>query len=157
MINAQTLPYPKPLSAIQKTSRSLIVNFLSRLSFGALTLIESYQEEPSKRVMEFGQTGGLHAVIDVKDPDFYVRLLKGGSISAGEAYMDGWWDSPDLTTVIEVMALNLKTMDAMAKRNSLLARYPINGATGLIAIPKSKRKPISVPITISVMISTALF
>ncbi|MFW7525486.1 class I SAM-dependent methyltransferase [Vibrio ostreicida] len=122
MINAQTLPYPKPLSAIQKTSRSLIVNFLSRLSFGALTLIESYQEEPSKRVMEFGQTGGLHAVIDVKDPDFYVRLLKGGSISAGEAYMDGWWDSPDLTTVIEVMALNLKTMDAMAKRNSLLAR-----------------------------------
>ncbi|HUS04879.1 MAG TPA: cyclopropane fatty acyl phospholipid synthase [Bryobacteraceae bacterium] len=30
--------------------------------------------------------------IQVKDERFYQRVLKYGSVGAGEAYMDGWWD-----------------------------------------------------------------
>ena len=32
----------------------------------------------------------------VHDERLYNRVLSGGSIGAGEAYMDGWWDSPEL-------------------------------------------------------------
>ena len=30
----------------------------------------------------------------VHDPRFYQRVLLGGSLAVGEAYMDGWWDAP---------------------------------------------------------------
>ncbi|MFA4931276.1 MAG: class I SAM-dependent methyltransferase, partial [Patescibacteria group bacterium] len=30
--------------------------------------------------------------IQVHNPDFYARLLAGGSLTLGESYMDGWWD-----------------------------------------------------------------
>ncbi|MBC8943872.1 MULTISPECIES: cyclopropane fatty acyl phospholipid synthase [Xenorhabdus] len=30
--------------------------------------------------------------IQVKNPDFYKRVLKQGSLGLGESYMDGWWD-----------------------------------------------------------------
>ena len=34
--------------------------------------------------------------IQVKDERFYDRALAGGSLAIGEAYMDGWWDAPQL-------------------------------------------------------------
>ena len=35
--------------------------------------------------------------IQVHNPEFYQRVLSGGSIALGESYMDGWWDceAPD--------------------------------------------------------------
>ena len=32
------------------------------------------------------------ADIQVKNPDFYKRVLREGALGFGEAYMDGWWD-----------------------------------------------------------------
>ena len=34
--------------------------------------------------------------IDVKNPRFYSRVLRQGSIGLGESYMDGWWDCEHL-------------------------------------------------------------
>lgn len=34
--------------------------------------------------------------IQVHDPDFFGRVLTGGSLALGESYMDGWWDCEDL-------------------------------------------------------------
>ncbi len=34
--------------------------------------------------------------ISVKDDRLYTRVLAGGSLALGEAYMDGWWDCPQL-------------------------------------------------------------
>ena len=34
--------------------------------------------------------------IRVKDERFYNRVLAGGPLAVGEAYMDGWWDTPQL-------------------------------------------------------------
>ena len=34
--------------------------------------------------------------VQVHNPDFYARFLSQGSLGLGEAYMDGWWDSPRL-------------------------------------------------------------
>lgn len=36
--------------------------------------------------------------LQVNDERLYSRLLRGGSLALGEAYMDGWWDAEDLVT-----------------------------------------------------------
>ncbi len=36
--------------------------------------------------------GGEKHDIHVKNPKFYKRVLKRGSLALGESYMDGWWD-----------------------------------------------------------------
>lgn len=125
MINSQTLALPVQLSSVQKTARNIAFSCLCKLQVGSLTVIESFSDEPALRVREqFGKPkeGQPSAIIEVKNPDFYARLLKGGSIAAGEAYMDGWWDSPNLTQLMELMALNLSALDSIESRSSLLSK-----------------------------------
>ncbi|MCG9596825.1 cyclopropane-fatty-acyl-phospholipid synthase family protein [Vibrio sp. Isolate25] len=122
MINSQTLGYSSSLSAGQKTARSLAMSFLKKITSGSLTVIESFSQSEVRATFGAAQTSRLHAVIEIKHPSFYARLLKGGSIAAGEAYMDGWWDSPDLTKLMELMALNLKTLDSIEGQSSFISR-----------------------------------
>lgn len=125
MINSQTLALPVQLSSVQKTARNIAFSCLCKLQVGSLTVIESFSDEPALRVREqFGKPkeGQPSAIIEVKNPAFYARLLKGGSIAAGEAYMDGWWDSPNLTQLMELMALNLSALDSIESRSSLLSK-----------------------------------
>jgi len=39
--------------------------------------------------------------IRIHNPDFYERVLSGGSIALGESYMDGWWDCEVLDQFFE--------------------------------------------------------
>jgi len=39
--------------------------------------------------------------IQVHNPDFYERVLSGGSLALGESYMDGWWDCEALDQFFE--------------------------------------------------------
>lgn len=45
--------------------------------------------------------GGRPWDITVKNDRFYKRVIQGGSLSLGESYMDGWWDSPALDQFFE--------------------------------------------------------
>ncbi|WP_406733942.1 cyclopropane-fatty-acyl-phospholipid synthase family protein [Vibrio scophthalmi] len=119
----QTLTLPKQLSTLDKTARSVAFNCLCKLSIGTLNITEEF--EPGKVVHRerFGQhrPNQPAAMITVKNPAFYSRLLKGGSIAAAEAYMDDWWESPDLTALMELMALNLSALDSIESRSSFLS------------------------------------
>lgn len=126
MINSTSLPITKSLNGLQKTARSIAFHCLYQLEIGCLTVIESYTQQGSNKSVgeRFGEpkSGEPVAVIEVKHPEFYRRLLQGGSIAAGEAYMDGWWDSPDLTQLMELMALNLTALDAIEEHSGLLQK-----------------------------------
>lgn len=131
MMSSQTLPLPYKLTTVQKSARNIAFSCLNKLQVGSLTVVESFQQETSQRIREvFGQPNNSqpNALIEVKNPAFYSRLLKGGSIAAGEAYMDGWWDSPDLTRLMELMALNLSALDSIESRSTLLSKL-INQVT----------------------------
>jgi len=46
--------------------------------------------------------------IRVNHPDFYPRVLSGGSLALGESYMDGWWDCDAIDQLFErVLAARL--------------------------------------------------
>ena len=53
----------------------------------------------------------LKAEVDVLDFRSYARALLGGNTAAGEAFVDGWWTSPDITQVTRFFSRNLEMMD----------------------------------------------
>ncbi|MGH1371045.1 MAG: class I SAM-dependent methyltransferase [Cellvibrionaceae bacterium] len=57
----------------------------------------------------------LHAHISIHDMSAYRKILFGGSIGAGEAFMHGEWSSPCLVSVVQIMASNLKVTKSMGR------------------------------------------
>jgi len=55
----------------------------------------------------------LRATIEVLDPAFYRHVAGNGSVGAGEAYMQGWWRSDDLVSLMRMLVRNRSLLDAM--------------------------------------------
>jgi cyclopropane-fatty-acyl-phospholipid synthase len=79
-------------------------------------------------LLHFGQEGvALHAELSVHDSGFWTLVAGNGSIGAGEAYIHGYWSSPDLTAVVRLFVSNLEVLDAMERGLAQLGR-PLIGA-----------------------------
>ncbi|WP_199461591.1 SAM-dependent methyltransferase [Vibrio owensii] len=128
MLNTTSMAMPRELTTTQKAARGVLFQCLQKMEIGCLTVIESFKTETTERSERFSTPNGdyngepVTATIEVKHPGFYSRLLQGGSIAAGEAYMDGWWDSPDLTALMKLMALNLRALDKLEEQGSWLTK-----------------------------------
>ncbi len=124
MLNVTSMEMTTSLSTWQKSARSVAFKSLQYLDVGSLSIVESFSQDNVEQ-KQFGKKSDdePHAVIWVKHPDFYSRLLKGGSIAAAEAYMDDWWDSPDLTALMELMARNASALDRIEKRSGWLTQW----------------------------------
>lgn len=67
-----------------------------------------------ERRLAFGDPASpLQAEIQVLDDAVWGLVAGNGSIGAGEAYIHGYWRSPDLTAVIRVFVANLEVLDSM--------------------------------------------
>ncbi|CAM2973553.1 Cyclopropane-fatty-acyl-phospholipid synthase [Vibrio mytili] len=128
MLNTTSMPLPLKLTTTQKAARGVIFQCLQNMDVGCLTVIESFKTDAAERSERFMSSNGeyhgqsVSATIEVKHPGFYSRVLQGGSIAAGEAYMDGWWDSPDLTALMKLMAVNMRALDRLEEKGSWLTR-----------------------------------
>ncbi|NOH83227.1 class I SAM-dependent methyltransferase [Vibrio sp. 03-59-1] len=120
MLDASSLNIHKTQSYLQRVTRDGLLKCLQHLEVGSLTLIESYTSSRESVSHTFGlpRKGEPNATIEINHPDFYVRLMKGGSIAAGEAYIDGWWESPNLTDLMQLMALNMSALDSIESKSS---------------------------------------
>jgi len=96
-------------SRSDNVAKKVVFKVLEKLQGVGLILVE--KEGDTYHIGD--QNAELQAQLIVNHPSFYKRILTGGSIGAGEAYVDGWWDSPDLTKVIRVLARNLPTLDKL--------------------------------------------
>jgi cyclopropane-fatty-acyl-phospholipid synthase len=88
---------------LQRRARQLVLSILKKLKRGQLYLLEGEEK------ICFGQpseAGDLNATVTVKHPDFYRRILLGGSIGSAEAYMQGLWQTDDLTVLVRILILN---------------------------------------------------
>ncbi len=50
-----------------------------------------------------GRSPGPAARLDVRDPRFFARVAREGELGFCEAYLDGWWDTPDLQTLLDLL------------------------------------------------------
>lgn len=99
-------------SLTARTLRKLLINVLAKAQHGHLVL-----REQGTVIGCFGsETDGLHAEIDVLDQRCYARSLVGGNAAAGEAFVDGWWTTPDIVNVTRFFSRNLEMMDAWTAR-----------------------------------------
>lgn len=95
---------------------------LAHLRHGQLTLVEAGERQL------FGQPDAhLRAEIQVHDEAFWPTVAGNGSIGAGEAYMQGYWSSPDLTAVIRLFVVNLDVLDGLEGGLARLGRPLLHG------------------------------
>ncbi len=106
-------------SIIQKPSQSLLDQASRRIVFALLGGLKDcgLTVEDAAGSYFFGERdAALQAEVEIFEPRTYRRLLSGGNIGIGEAYVDGDWRSPDLTAVIQVFARNMATLERLEKR-----------------------------------------
>ncbi|MEM5584883.1 cyclopropane-fatty-acyl-phospholipid synthase family protein [Roseibium sp. AS2] len=53
-----------------------------------------------------GQEDGPHGVLCIHDWRFFRMAVQAGDVGVGEAFMAGYWSSPDVTTFLEVFCIN---------------------------------------------------
>ncbi|KFZ31978.1 cyclopropane-fatty-acyl-phospholipid synthase [Pseudidiomarina salinarum] len=102
------------LSLLDNLARKAVLKLLSGIREGYLVI-----REEGSRVAGFGNKNDeLRAEVDVLKPEFYRKMLLGGSIASGELYIDQAWTTPDLTAVIQIFARNLPALDAFEAKFS---------------------------------------
>jgi cyclopropane-fatty-acyl-phospholipid synthase len=108
----------------QHVAKRVVLMLLRRLRAGRLTVVDG-----DRRVV-FGE-GVPHATVQVNSPRLWSKLLQ-GSRGMAEAYTQGLWESPDLTTVVRVAARNAASLDQWRRRLAP-ARVPLQAAQGVRA------------------------
>ncbi len=120
----EILASPLPLSSrarpglLPALGRRLVLAKLAGLRHGRLELAEAGQS------WRFGQGDGVR--IEVRDPAFWAAVAFGGSVGAGEAYMDGLWDCDDLTGLTRLLLRNRAVLDGMEQGLARLSA-PLRG------------------------------
>ena len=96
-----TIPYlgQKALRVLESATR-----------FGTLTVTTP---EGVERTFS-GANSGPHGVIHIKDWRTINAALAEGDIGLGNAYMAGWWESPDLENLLTVLMLNMDGLGRLA-------------------------------------------
>lgn len=92
---------PLRLKGVPLTAR-VILSICSRIEIGAMGIVL-----PDGRSLVFrGNEAGPQGIILLHDYRALSRLASGGSLGLAESYLDGEWDSPDLTAVLECGVVN---------------------------------------------------
>jgi cyclopropane-fatty-acyl-phospholipid synthase len=99
-----------------RLARRLLTQRLKALATGEICIVERGTRA------RFGTSGaGLRATVEVLNEDFWSDTAFGGSIGAGEAYINGDWRCDDLTTLIRIMVQNTALLQDMEKGWARLA------------------------------------
>ena len=98
----------KPVRWIDKVCRPLLFSRLGKIEVGQVTIIDHQGEQLFGTI---DQSGELSVEIKVDDQRFYSDIAFGGTVAAGEAYMQGYWRCNDLTALVRIMLRNRQVMD----------------------------------------------
>ena len=98
----------KPVRWIDKMCRPLLFSRLRKIEFGQVKIIDHCGEQLFGNTEESSE---LTVEINVKDQRFYSDIALGGTVAAGEAYMQGYWSCNNLTGLVRIMLRNRQVMD----------------------------------------------
>jgi cyclopropane-fatty-acyl-phospholipid synthase len=112
------------MTSSQHVARRIVLGLLGHLRSGQLTIVEGNQR------LVLGR-GSPQATVEVRSPRVW-PMLAHGSRGLADAYVDGLWESPDLTAVVRVAARNADRLDEWRRRFAF-ARVPLQTARGIRA------------------------
>jgi cyclopropane-fatty-acyl-phospholipid synthase len=113
-----TQVHPGTASPVGASWRGLVLPRIAGLTEGLLTL----RENGSGTTFGHAAADGLAAEVEVKDPAFWRRVATGGTLGSAESYAAGEWDTPDLTSVVRLVARNVSAMDGLEQGLARLRR-----------------------------------
>ena len=113
-MKATTINSPSFLKApvhsrrLENFARRMVRSRLRKLRNGQVTI-----KEGDSVVVYGGQTDAcqLTAVLHVGHPAFYGDIAFGGSIGAGEAYMQGHWRCDNLSDLLRILLINRDVLE----------------------------------------------
>ena len=73
-----------------------------------------------RRVRTGGQEDGPAAQMTVKDYNCAMRVMNSGDIGIAEAYLQGEWDTPDLTRFLYIFCINHELISSMLRDRPLV-------------------------------------
>ncbi|RAH36883.1 cyclopropane-fatty-acyl-phospholipid synthase family protein [Halomonas sp. SL1] len=102
---ANARPLPAQGDRLTRWLKARLLPQLDRLEGGEITLIEGHQRH------RLGRGGPLSVTLVVRDSRAWRRMALGGTVGAGEAYMDGDWDADDPVALVRLFAANLERVN----------------------------------------------
>lgn len=97
------------MNPVQRMARGLVRRRLERLHVGRLTL-RGAGTDPEEH---YGPGGEPSVEIRVHDPSLFPALALGGHVGAAESYMDGAWETDDLTSLVRLFLRNRTVLDEL--------------------------------------------
>lgn len=106
--NQSVAPAVAKRRLLERIARAALAKALAGLKVGSLTLIDN-----RGRTVFAGRRphAGPDVSIRISDSRAYPAIAFGGSLGAGESYMEGWWSSDDLTGVVQLMIANRAALE----------------------------------------------
>ena len=104
---------------LAQIARGLLLGRLAGLQHGEIRLIENGVER------RFGQRDAqcnLAATVWVDHPRFFADIVLGGSVGAGEAYIQGLWRCADLVALVRILVVNRELLNGLEGGWALLSR-----------------------------------
>ena len=107
---------PKP-RRLDRLAKQILFKRLLNIQYGTISIVENING--IKKEVKFGSSqtqsalDDIHVLLEVKDTQFYGEVVFGGSIGAGEAYMQGYFDCDNLTNLIRLMVRNQSLLDSI--------------------------------------------
>jgi cyclopropane-fatty-acyl-phospholipid synthase len=91
---------------------------LAKMSVGRLIITEDGQHTAFGEPAELAQ---ITARIDIHDAGVYPAVLQKGMVGCGEAYINQCWSTPDLLSVIRLMAKNMHALQVLDNKSPIAA------------------------------------
>ncbi len=104
------LPQAQGLRSRSNLARRFMLRVLSHIKVGSLTI---HDGDDTHHFGTPGIPGEPQAEIVVHNRAAFGKVLTGGTIASGEAYIDGDWSTPDLTEVTRLFSANMDSMESM--------------------------------------------
>jgi cyclopropane-fatty-acyl-phospholipid synthase len=111
---------PSQASANRKRptlSELLFQRALGKLEGGCLHI-----DFPSGACVQLGETTDAPIELIINDAGFFRKVFAGGSVGLGEAYVEGLWDSSDLSKLLTILARNQRKLGRLQHGFSLAAQ-----------------------------------
>ncbi|MDX6042580.1 cyclopropane-fatty-acyl-phospholipid synthase family protein [Scandinavium lactucae] len=100
-----------------RVARWLLFRLLRGIRHGSLTVYEGTQ------ATHFGDaSASLRADVQILTPGVYWRVLTGGSLAAADAWVDGQWETHQLTALLQILALNGRVLGRLESGFRLLGK-----------------------------------
>ena len=93
-------------------------SILSTITIGYLKVTHS-----DGSVSFYGKPADSYAELIIHDASFYSRVIFGGSVGLGEAYVDRIWSSSDLSKLLTLLGANVQKFGTFQKGLSLISHW----------------------------------